>query len=175
MRAAACLLAAALLVPANARAELYKCRGPDGRTLFTSDRSQCPGAEKHEPSGKLQRAERSPAPSPRSATGRAAARIGASDDEVNAETWRAKRLQAEAELARADARLAKAHQAAGWCNRGGVVYAEDEDGLRRTVDCDDIEAKERDLRRDRERLSAYLEEGLEEECRREGCLPGWLR
>ena len=37
-----------------ARTEIYKCVGPDGETLFTSDLSQCPGAERHESSGRLE-------------------------------------------------------------------------------------------------------------------------
>jgi hypothetical protein len=169
MRTAAYLLAVFLLAPAVSRAELYKCRGPDGKTLFTSDRSQCPGAEAHQPSGSLQRTGPStPAPRP-------AARQAAPDEEVEAQAWRDKRLRAEAALRAAEAKIATLHEAAGWCNRGHVVIAEDEDGLRHDVDCDEIDAREKELRREQKKLAAYLEEGLEEECRRAGCLPGWLR
>jgi hypothetical protein len=172
MRAA--LLAVCLVVPVAAQAELYKCRGPDGKTLFTSDRSQCPGAEVHEPSGSLQRS--GPAPAARKTpAARPAARPAAVDEEAEAATWRAKRERAEADLRELDARLAELHQAAGWCNRGYAVYGEDQDGLRRGIDCEDIDAREAELRGERTRLQAYLEEGLEEECRRAGCLPGWIR
>jgi hypothetical protein len=176
MRSAVCLLAVFLLVPAAGRAELYKCRGPDGKTLFTSDRSQCPGAEAHEPSGRLQRTGPAPAAAPRKApAARPAARRAAPDDEAEAQAWRAKRVRAEAALRDAEAELGTLHEVAGWCNRGHMVYAHDEDGLRRDVDCDEVDARERELRREQKRLQAYLDEGLEEECRRAGCLPGWLR
>jgi hypothetical protein len=176
MRTAVGLLAVILLVPAAGRAELYKCRGPDGKTLFTSDRSQCPGAEAHQPSGSLQRSGASAAPAPRpAAAARPAARRAAPDDEIEAQAWRAKRERAEAELGAVEARIARMHEVAGWCNRGHAVYAEDADGLRHDVDCDEVDAAERELRREQKRLAAYLAEGLEEECRRAGCLPGWLR
>jgi hypothetical protein len=168
------LLAVCLAVPAAAAAELYKCRGPDGKTLFTSDRSQCPGAEAHEPSGSLQRT--GPAPAPRKApAARPAARPDPIDEEAEAATWRAKRERAEAALRDVDARIAELHEAAGWCNRGYAIYAEDGDGLRRGVDCEDVDAREAELRRERAKLEAYVEEGLEEECRQAGCLPGWIR
>jgi hypothetical protein len=175
MRSAAWLLAIFVLVPAAGRAELYKCRGPDGKTLFTSDRSQCPGAEAHEPTGSLQRT--GPAPSARTApAARPAARPAeAVADEAEAQTWRAKRLRAEASLREAEAQLATLHEVAGWCNRGHLVYAEDEDGLHHGVDCDQVDEQERSLRREHKKLKDYLDEGLEEECRRAGCLPGWLR
>jgi hypothetical protein len=84
-------------------------------------------------------------------------------------------VRAEAALRDAEAELGTLHEVAGWCNRGHMVYAHDEDGLRRDVDCDEVDARERELRREQKRLQAYLDEGLEEECRRAGCLPGWLR
>jgi hypothetical protein len=173
MRSAVWLLAVFVLLPAAGRAELYKCRGPDGKTLFTSDRSQCPGAEVHEPSGRVQRT--GPTASGRPAPAARPAARPAADDAAEAQAWRAKRLQAEASLRDADAQLATLHEVAGWCNRGHLVYAEDQDGLHHGVDCDQVDAQERALRREQKRLKAYLDEGLEEECRRAGCLPGWLR
>jgi hypothetical protein len=175
MRPAVWLLAVCVLVPAAGRAELYKCRGPDGKTLFTSDRSQCPGAEVHEPSGRVQRS--GPAPARRTApapTARPAAAAPASD-EAEAHAWRAKRARAEASLRELDAQLATLHEVAGWCNRGHLVFQQDEDGLRHDVDCDEVDVQEKALRREQKRLQAYLDEGLEEECRQAGCLPGWLR
>jgi len=174
MRLALLALAAGLcLAPAAARAELYKCQGPDGKTLFTSDRSQCPGAEAHQPTSRVQRA-RSSAAAP------AAPRLGAvagglEDDELEAQAWRAKRDEAESALAQAGAQLETLHEVAGWCNRGHEIWAEDADGLRHGVDCDQVEARHRELIREQKRLREYLDEGLEEECRRAGCLPGWIR
>jgi hypothetical protein len=175
MRAALALVACALFVASAARGELYKCQGPDGRTLFTSDRSQCPGASAHEPSGALQRTEPSgPARAPSALRPPRPAALQ-DESEGEAEAWRAKRAAAESALRETELRLATAHQMAGWCNRGHEVWAEDRDGLRRDVDCEEVEATERALRREQARLEAYLAEGLEEECRRSGCLPGWIR
>jgi hypothetical protein len=174
MRALAAALALGLLCGASAaRAELYKCQGPDGKTLFTSDRSQCPGASAHEPKGEIQRSEARPAPRTPPPAARPAP--GFDDDEAEAQAWRAKRRDAEASLAEADAQLATLREMASFCNRGGEIWAEDRDGLRHSVDCEQVDASEAALSREQKRLRAYLDGGLEEECRRAGCLPGWLR
>ena len=78
-------------------------------------------------------------------------------------------------LRHAEAQLGTLREVAGWCNRGAGVWAEDQDGLRHGVDCKDVDAQEAAVRKEKKRLEAYLEEGLEDECRRAGCLPGWLR
>jgi hypothetical protein len=172
MRPAALLLLAGLaLAPAAASAELYRCQGKDGKTLFTSDRSQCPGASAHVPSGSVQRARPSPVPRP---PARPAA-AHAIDEEAEAQAWRAKRSEAQASLRETEARLRVLHEVAGWCNRGHEIWAEDRDGLRHGVDCNDVDAQERAMRREQKRLEAYLDEGLEDECRLAGCLPGWIR
>jgi hypothetical protein len=161
---------------AGAHAEMYKCQGADGKTLFTSDRSLCPRAALHESSGRIQRSEGA-APEPRAPRGERRpdpARLAAEGD-AEAQAWRGKRASAEAELEQARARRAALHQVAGWCNRGHEVWAEDADGLRHGVDCDDVAAQQKALRREERRLEAYLAEGLEEECRSQGCLPGWIR
>jgi hypothetical protein len=173
-RHALVLAACILLVSAGARAELYKCQGPDGKTLFTSDRSRCPGAPLHETGREIQRTQPSGpvrAPTQLRSTRPAAAQ----DDAAEAQVWRAKRVEAESALGQTQARLATIRQVAGWCNRGGEVYAEDRDGLRHGVRCEEVDAADLALRREQKRLETYLSEGLEEECRRAGCLPGWLR
>jgi hypothetical protein len=176
MRRAALVLAIGVgLVAGAARAELYKCQGPDGKTLFTSDRSQCPGADAHQPSGRVQRSHTSSAPAaaaPRSALRPAPDGV---DEEAEAAAWRGKRESAQAALKQTEAQLETLREVVGWCNRGHEVFASDEDGLRHTVDCASVEESERTLRREQKRLQSYLAEGLEEECRRAGCLPGWLR
>jgi hypothetical protein len=165
-----------LALSTGAQAETYKCQGPDGKTLFTSDRSLCPRAERHESPGQIQRSsggpELPPARPRESATHRTRR---AFDDAAEAQVWRAKRANAEAELAEARARLETLHEVAGWCNRGREVWATDADGLRHGVDCEELKAQQKALRGEEKRLEAYLAEGLEEECRRAGCLPGWIR
>ena len=176
MRRSTLVLAVGIgLVAGAARADLYKCQGADGKTLFTSDRSQCPGAEAHQPSGHLQRAHSSsapPAPAPPPSTHPASS---AADDEAEAQAWRARRANAQSALKQTESQLDTLREVAGWCNRGHDIYAEDQDGLRHGVDCEDIDANERALRREQKRLEDYLAGGLEEECRRSGCLPGWIR
>ena len=175
MRPVTLLLVAGLwLAPFAASAELYKCQGADGKTLFTSDRSQCPGASAHEPSGNIQRSQSGPAAASAPLSARPA-RAHATDDEAEAQAWRAKRRGAESALRQTEAQLETLREVAGWCNRGHEVWAEDRDGLRHGVDCEEVDAQESAVRREQKRLKAYLAEGLEEECRRAGCLPGWLR
>jgi hypothetical protein len=161
---------------AGAHAEMYKCVGPDGKTVFTSDRSLCPRASLHESTGRVQRATGGPEQPP--ARPRESARQRELRDlagGAEAQAWRGKRASAEAELREARARLEALHQVAGWCNRGHEVWATDADGLRHGVDCTELAAQQKALRREEKRLEAYLAEGLEEECRRAGCLPGWIR
>jgi hypothetical protein len=165
-----------LALCAGAHAEMYRCQGRDGKTLFTSDRSLCPRAERHESSGRVQRSQGAkPEPgAPRRGRGPSPARLAA-DDDAEAQAWRGKRASAEAELGQTRARLEALHEVAGWCNRGHEVWATDADGLRHGVDCNELKAQQKALRREEQRLEAYLAEGLEEECRRAGCLPGWIR
>ena len=52
----AAVLAASVLAGA-AHAELFRCTGPDGKTIFTDKKQTCPGAEPSEPAGVVHRAE----------------------------------------------------------------------------------------------------------------------
>ena len=170
------LLAAVLALGAwePARAEIYKCVGADGETLFTSDPSQCPGAERHEPTGRI---EKVPTPS-RSSVRRPPARPrghGIESAAGNEALWRGKKLRAEAELRDLEGRLEYVRRAVLWCNRGHALFAEDETGIRRGYDCRDVQNEYEETKARRAGLRLYLDEGLEEECRRAGCLPGWIR
>ena len=176
MRGCALLLAGCVFLGAGpVRAELYQCQGADGKTLFTSDRSQCPGASAHHPGGEIQRTDPSGPEHAPSQLRPARPAAPVPDDAAEARVWRARRVEAETALRETEARLATLRQVEGWCNRGREVYAEDQDGLRQVVRCEDVDAAEQALQREQRRLEAYLGGGLEEECRRAGCLPGWLR
>ena len=155
------------------RAEIYKCIGADGKTLFTGDHSQCPGAERHQLSGRV---EKMPAQS-RSSGRRVPARLrrGVGSVAGSEALWRGKKLRAEAELQGIEGRLEYMRRAVGWCNRGHALYAEDEMGIRRSYDCQDVHNEYEQLKARMSGLRLYLDEGLEEECRRAGCLPGWIR
>ena len=182
------LVAGTLLLAAPARAEMYRCTGPDGRPIFTSDASVCPGAARHEPSRDVQRvpgaapswsgdpalAGEAPGPAGRRPAP-PAARAGDDLDDAQAAMWRRKRTQAEEELRGLERGEGELKEIVSWCNRGGELVIEDEVGLRDRYDCDDArEAYERASVRLKE-LRRYLSGGLEDECRRAGCLPGWIR
>jgi len=174
--ARALLLTAVLACAAwePARAEIYKCVGADGNTLFTSDRSQCPGAVRHQSTGRVEKVPAQPRSSIRHAPARLRGReIGSVAG--NEALWRGKKLRAEAELQGLEGRFEYMRQAAGWCNRGHSLFAEDELGIRRSYDCQDVHNEQEQLKARLTGLRLYLEEGLEEECRRAGCLPGWIR
>ncbi len=163
---------------APAAAQIYKCPGPGGKVLFTCDASQCPGQKAHESSGSVQnvapRGEPTLAPAPRPAAPRRP-RYDPAAEEAQANVWRGKKQQAERELAVAQARLPGLRKAAGWCNRGDSIYRTDDLGIRREVPCEDLKSELASLEATAKKLESYLEEGLEEECRRAGCLPGWVR
>lgn len=56
MRAvAASLLCSLALLAAPARAEIYRCVGPDGSVRFVGNAQACPGAAPHEPRKRIQR------------------------------------------------------------------------------------------------------------------------
>jgi hypothetical protein len=171
------LLLAALVFLAAApalNAEIYKCVGRDGKTLFTSDRSQCPGAERHEPTGEIQTVPTTSKPSGRAAPARR--RGGSLEQSGGGEAlWRGKKLRAEAELRDLGNRIEYVRQAVKWCNRGHSLYAQDETGIRHEYDCEKVDNEFEQLKARQSGLRIYLAEGLEEECRRAGCLPGWIR
>ena len=61
------------------------------------------------------------------------------------------------------------------CNRGHALYVEDETGIRRSYKCRDVDNEYEQAKARLAGLRLYLDDGLEEECRRAGCLPGWIR
>jgi len=165
----------------EARAGIYKCKGPDGKILYTSDQSQCPGADEHAIGGSIQAVPRrsgvpsapdaSRPPPPPAMTRRG----GTAQDEAMAAEWRKKRPQALQHLEAVTGRLEYVRRAAVLCNRGGSLYTQGETGIRRGYSCDRVRDEFAELERAESELRAYLEGGLEEDCRRSGCLPGWIR
>lgn len=162
------LLLGLVALAAPADAEIYRCTGPDGNLRFTGDASECPGAKKHEPKRKIQKLPS--APTRRSPPARAAV-----TEEADAARWRGKKQQAEQQLAWLEARLPGMRKATTWCNRGDTLYRTDDLGRRSTVKCKDVIVEYQRLEQARAKAAHYLSEGLEEECRRSGCLPGWIR
>jgi len=160
---------------APAARELLRYRAPDGHVGMTDDPARVP------PGATILAREtvREPAPAaeaPARERVLAAARVprtpAASDDAAAEDFWRERARRVLADLSRArDATAVAERVARGACRR----YRDHFGSLRSSGDC----AYEREqLRLARERQAAvrtYLLEDLGEECRRGGCLPGWIR
>jgi hypothetical protein len=182
MRVAAwMLLAVGVFAPERADAELLRCKGPDGRTIYTDDKARCPGSKPFEPDAAVHKADprNTPAAS-RAPLGdrrdRAEARRRAAEAEAGeARRWRQKKEQSEDALRALGERRVELHQFVAWCNRGGSVVTRDDAGIKQNVPCNQIRAEHAALDDEERKVRAYLDSGLAEECRRAGCLPGWLR
>jgi hypothetical protein len=176
--AALALAAAAALPAARAGAEIYRCQGPDGKTVYTSDAAACPGSLPHAPARDVQRVEGGTRGSERGAPAPGALADdgeGPQGEDAQAAMWKRKRIAAETELRDVERNLPEFKEVVSWCNRGGDLVLEDKVGVREDYSCeealatyDKLGARQRELRR-------YLDSGLEDECRRAGCLPGWIR
>ncbi len=180
MRHVAIAAAASLLIAGAAQAEIFKCVGPNGDVRFTSSAAQCPNAQPHKPSDSaVQRVEKDqPLASARPGAVPARRRAPAAVEESagSEALWRNKRAEAKQQLEVVEAQLAHIAKAVRWCNDGNLLWVEDDrTGIREDVPCSAIDARKEQLDEEKQRAREYLAEGLEEECRRAGCLPGWLR
>lgn len=164
----------------RAGAELYRCKGPDGKTLYTDNKALCPGADAFEPQGEVQEA---PGPDARStpasrdtrADRAEARRLAEESEQGEARRWRQKREDAERRLEEVGQRRAYLGEYVTWCNRGGSVLMRDDAGIKRKIPCTALRAEIATLETEEAQLHQYLEQELPEACRRAGCLPGWLR
>jgi Domain of unknown function (DUF4124) len=181
MRSAGVALAAAALLATAAQSEIYKCVGPSGDVRFTSSAAQCPNAPPHKPSdAAVQRVEKErplATARPGAVPARRRSPAAAADDSSGSEAlWRGKRAAAAQHLHDVEAQLAHIQKAVRWCNDGNLLWVEDDrTGIRKDIPCSEIDATKEMLEEEQQRVERYLAEGLEEECRRAGCLPGWLR
>jgi hypothetical protein len=171
----------ALALPATAaRAELFRCTGPDGKAIFTDQKHTCPGAEPSEPAGVVHRAEtpesRHDAADPADAAPAAPSREPqAPDTHSEAAQWKQKKLDAESAIEQIQARRESMKPYVGHCNRGGWVRTRDDAGIQQVVNCSILKREFNALETQEAAARDYLANGLPEECRRAGCLPGWLR
>jgi hypothetical protein len=160
------------------RADLLRCKGPDGKTIYTDNKALCPEAKPFEPAGAIQ-----PGPPAANESGdpladrqqRAADRQRQAETEAGeAARWRDRNRQLSEALAGIQERRSYLASFLAMCNRGGSVITRDAAGIKRPVPCKDIRAEYASLADEEARAQAALDE-LPEECRRAGCLPGWIR
>lgn len=181
LRASAC--AALLALAAGANAEIFRCKGPNGEVRFTSDATQCPSAVPHAvKDDAVQRTSSAPAPLATArpggpASARRSAAVRTAEPSPAAESmWRRRKAEAESKVRELEAEDAHLAEATKWCNKGhGVVRENPRTGLRESVRCADIAGARERVSDELATAREYRDGGLEEECRRSGCLPGWLR
>ncbi len=174
--AVAAVWAAGLAVAPLATADLYRCKGPDGRTVFSDNPAACPGATPHQPRGRVQSvpsAARPTAVDRAASQQKAALRQEAERDQAT--YWGEKRRRSEEQLRALESEHASLREYVTWCNRGGELVKRDASGLKSRVSCSSVRGEFEALEGRIASLRAYLDEGLAEECRRAGCLPGWIR
>ena len=180
MRGLAVVAALALLGSA-AHGEIFECVGPNGEVRFTSSAAQCPHAQPHAPSPaavqKVDKAQPLATARPGAAPARRHSPAAAAEDSSGSETlWRNKQIEAKQQLREIEAKLEHMQKAVHWCNDGNALWVEDDrTGIRKGVPCSEIDEMKEQLEDEKQAAQSYLDEGLEEECRRAGCLPGWLR
>ncbi len=166
-------IATALLLAAPASAELFRCTGPDGKTIFTDQKGVCPDAESFEPDVVIHKA-------PNVSKERAAiARHRQWTDEravdSAAQAWKQKQRDARARIDQIQQRREKMKPYVTHCNRGGYVTVRDDAGIQDVVNCSKLRHEFAQLDALEEDATRYLNDVLPEECRKAGCLPGWLR
>jgi hypothetical protein len=173
------LALATALAAGRARADLLRCTGPDGRTIYTDDKSLCPDSARYEPSGAVHSVDSAaPGPEPEADTrkARAARRVQVQDARAGeARRWRDRKQAKEEELRQV---VAERDALKGWvafCNHGNIVFTRDEAGIKERVHCSELSGRLAALDARAAGIRDYLENELPEECRRSGCLPGWIR
>lgn len=168
------VLLAVSVAAVPAAADLYRCKDADGKVRYTDDASLCPGAAPHEPKGNIQRIE-SVAPSPTPPASGGSFEASEQALEAHEAAWRGKLQQARQERDALSKEVEQLEDLAGWCNRGGTVGHRDESGIFEKGSCDEVRASLQQKQGRFKQVQAYLREGIYEECRKAGCLPGWLR
>lgn len=160
------------------QADLLHCVGPDGRKIFTDDASLCPGAEPYEPSGRVHSVEPvSPAAAARESRLEAVERRRLAEQAAagEAERWQQRKREKQDALDQLAQQRAKLLDLIVWCNRGGRVVTYDDAGIKQAVQCSDVRKDLKELEKQEASIRDYLEHTLPDECRRAGCLPGWIR
>lgn len=177
--AGALIIAVAMIAASPAMAGIFKCVGPDGRTTYTSDPGTCANPKAHTLKGSgVQRVidtrSRPKARSSRRSLALPAAAAGTTEDGTET-MWRRKRGDTQRKLRVVDEKHKHVLDMIKGCNRGGEWFRKDAAGIRQHVPCEQVQAERKEIERELAALQAYLDGGLEDECRRQSCLPGWVR
>jgi hypothetical protein len=171
---------AALVAPLALAGELLTYRSPDGSLGITDDPKLVPpGSEilRRDPEtprrGQAGSEAVPSAPSP-PRRNNSARRSGDADPDAAEETrWRQKLRQARQDEDRAAHALGLAERDYRSCRHRENLGSTYQTHVPGETACD--EAPVAAAQHDYERAKAYAEDGIEDECRRAGCLPGWLR
>lgn len=166
-----------LVVPSGAEAELYRCTDAAGNVSYTGDPHSCRGsAARHETQRQIQSTGPGATAKPASPRRRSQPRArGVEPEDGGAALWQRKKRDAENQLREIDSELPRWVRFQARCNRGADAWYTDEAGIKHTVTCSQLAELRNRAEAEQSRLRAYLAGGLEEECRRSGCLPGWIR
>lgn len=162
----ACMLVAAF---AAGSAELYRCPTSDGKIVYTDREDACPGAVSHTISAEVQRYEPAPAavaPTPAPEPQK---------EKLQSGVWAEKKRRSEQELNALQEKWDYLNQYITHCNRHGKVLSANAAGLPYEVSCKNIREEYARVKTRLAEVRLYLDETLEEECRRAGCMPGWIR
>lgn len=168
----------AVLAAPRSNAELLRCETKDGNVIFTDDASLCPEAKPFEPSGTVHSVKPvTPAAPSRQSRIEAMERQRLADQAEAGEAarWKRKKVEKEEEIRQVQLRREDLLRLMTWCNRGGRIVTYDDAGIKKAARCSDVRRELKALDQQEASARLYLEETLPEECRRAGCLPGWLR
>lgn len=172
------LLSVALVAPLALAGELLTYRTPDGSLGITDDPKLVPPGSEilRRDAESPRRGQASSDTSSPSAPHRnvSAKRSGDADPDAAEETrWRQKLRQARQDEERAAHALELAERDYRSCRHRENLGSAYQTHVPGETACD--EAPVAAAQHDYERAKAYAEDGIEDECRRAGCLPGWLR
>jgi hypothetical protein len=164
------------LPTAGTASDLLRCTLPDGRVIYTDDKSQCPDAQPYRPSGSVHEVTSKPAPPPPPDAPAARGAESATEAQAaEAQRWRELKASKEEELRQVTRQHTDLRGWVSFCNDGHTVITRDEAGLQQRIPCSQLNARLEQLAHRADALRDYLENELPEECRRAGCLPGWIR
>ena len=116
------------------RAELFRCTGPDGKTIYTDQKDSCPGADPFEPSGVVHKAV-TPEPPPARPSQESVPAARGSDPlaekakEGAAAQWRMRKEEAEQKVRSIQAQREYIEKYVSYCNRGAYVTTRDDAGI----------------------------------------------